>query len=176
LTDLLNIQPTVYKLKNGTNVTIRPICPDDAEREQNFIRALSPQSRYSRFMSGVNELTPKQLHYFTHNKPPEHVALIATHNKNGDEVQIGVARYVLSDIDNFAEFAVVVADEWQGEGIASLLLKNLAEYAISVDIKQVKGFIFRNNSNMYALAKELGLKIEKYTEDPKLYEVSGYLH
>ncbi len=102
--------------------------------------------------------------------------MIATHNKKGDEVQIGVARYVLSDIDDCAEFAVVVADELQGKGIASLLLKNLAEYATSVGIKQVKGFIFRNNSNMYALAKELGLKIEKYTEDHKLYEVSGYLH
>lgn len=67
---------------------------------------------------------------------------------------------MLSDLDNYAEFAVVVSDEWQGKGIASLLLKNLTEYAISVGIKQVKGFIFRNNSNMYALAKELGLKIE----------------
>jgi len=89
-------------------------------------------------MSRVNELTPRQLHYFTHNNPPEHIALIATHNKYGTEVQIGVARYVLSDLDNCAEFAVVVADEWQGYGIASLLLKILAEYAISVGIKQIK--------------------------------------
>ena len=83
---------------------------------------------------------------------------------------------MLSDLDNCAEFAVVVADEWQGYGIASLLLKILAEYAKSVGIKQIKGFILRNNSNMYIVAKDLGLKIEKYTEDPKLYKVSAYLH
>lgn len=175
MTNFLNIDPITHTLKDGSNVIIRPIRPDDAEHEQNFICELSPQSRYSRFMSGVNELTPKQLSYFTHNIPPKHMAFIATYNKNGIDVQIGVARYVLSETDDCAEFAVVVADEWQGKGVATLLLKILAEYAKSAGITKVKGFILPSNRSMHRLAENLGLTIELFDDDLKLYKVSGQL-
>ena len=78
----MNNQISTYELKSGVNITIRPIHPDDAEREQRFIRALSPQFRYSRFMSAVNELTSKQLYQFTHNNPPKQMALVATYHEN----------------------------------------------------------------------------------------------
>ena len=89
-------------------------------------------------MSGVNELTPKQLEYLTHNKAPKQMAIIATYNEGRNEVLIGTARYALSDVDGIAEFAVVVADKWQGKGVATLLLNNLASYAVSAGNRESK--------------------------------------
>ena len=43
------------------------------------------------------------------------------------------------------------------------------------EIEKVKGYILQSNKNMYALAKHLGLNIETYKEDPRLYEVTGRL-
>ena len=132
----MNQQFSTHELKNGVKITIRLIQPDDAEREQNFIRTLSLQSRYFRFMSAISELTSEQLYQFIHNNPPKQMAFVATCNEGGNEVQIGVARYVLSDVNEPAKFAVVVAYEWQGQGIATQLLRRLANYVMSAGIKK----------------------------------------
>ena len=127
-------------------------------------------------MSAISELTSEQLYQFIHNNPPKQMAFVATCNEGGNEVQIGVARYVLSDVNEPAEFAVVVAYEWQGQGIATQLLRRLANYAMSAVIKKIKGFMLSSNRNMYRLAYELGLKIEPSTEDPQIYKISGNLN
>ena len=72
---------------------IRPIGPEDAEREQAFVRSLSSESRYNRFMNTLRELPPDMLHRFTHPDFEHELALVALDGDSPDARQIGVARY-----------------------------------------------------------------------------------
>ena len=65
-------------LLNGTTVTIRPIRTDDSGMEQEFIRHLSKESRYFRFMASLRELSPKKLKFFTEIDYDRHMAFVAT--------------------------------------------------------------------------------------------------
>ena len=80
-------------LPDGTEPIIRPIRPEDAEIEQNFIRSLSDQAKYFRFMQAIKELTPEMLVRFTQIDYDREMALIGVVEEQGNEVQIGVARY-----------------------------------------------------------------------------------
>ena len=82
---------------------------------------------------------------------------------------------MLSDFDETAESAVVVAVVWQGQGIATLLLHELANYAILAGVKKIKGYMLSSNRNMYRLANELGFKTEPWSEDHQKFNISGDL-
>src|SRR5262245_64846952 len=71
------LYPVRARLRDGSEIVIRPIGPEDAEREQAFVRALSPQSRYFRFMSGLRELPADMLYRFTHTDFERELALVA---------------------------------------------------------------------------------------------------
>ena len=150
-------------LGDGTRVQIRPICPADAEIEQQFVRLLSSTSSYQRFFHRLKELSPQLLYQFTHVDFSRDMALIATLGEPPDETQIGVARFVRSVDQTRAEFAVVVADEWQGRGIATAMLSHLFEAAENSGINRIEGAVLRDNQNMQNLMVRLGFCI---TPDP----------
>ena len=85
-----------HRLFDGTEVLVRPIRPEDAAIEQDFVRELSEESRYNRFMGQLRELAPRKLKYLTEIDYDQHMALIATVERDGREVEIGVARYVVT--------------------------------------------------------------------------------
>lgn len=154
---------------NGTVVTIRPIEADDREREQAFVRALSSRSRYLRFLSGVSELSERWLDRFTQLDFTKELALIATIVSGACETQIGVARYIQLTGDDTAEFAVVVADEWQGQGLGRELLQQLFVAAEAIGIRRMSGIVLKENRNMLKLAGELGFTVTNHGDDPSLY-------
>jgi len=154
-----------WKLDDGTDVTIRPIRPDDSVIEQNFVRGLSPRSRTLRFFAQIKELSPAALEKFTHTNFPTEMALIATIELRGIEYEIGVARYAPSANSGRVEFAVVVADDWRGKGIATQLLRQLFSIASEAGINGIEGFVLRENSQMLALAKEFGFETRLDKED-----------
>ena len=91
--------------------------PEDASIEQSFVKRLSPQSKYFRFMQGLNELTQEMLIRFTQLDYHRELALIAVYEDGAMETELGVARYVKNPDGKTREFALVVTDEWQGKGI-----------------------------------------------------------
>src|SRR2546423_8320493 len=94
-------------LRDGARVHVRPMRPDDAERERRFFEGLSERSRFQRFMHTITELPPKMLERFTHPDYDRELALVALH---GDEF-VAVGRYAPSLEGDGAEFALVVADQ-----------------------------------------------------------------
>ena len=153
------------QLDDGMTVTIRPIRPDDAIIEQEFVRSLSPQSKFLRFFAPLKELSPAALKKFTQTNYPSDMALIATITEQDVEREIGVARYAPGTRDGWVEFAVAVADEWQGKGIATQLLRNLFNIAKEAGIRGIEGSILRENRQMLILAKELGFVARSNHED-----------
>lgn len=161
-------------LSDGTRITIRPIRPIDRQLEQSFVRSLSPISKHYRFFSGVAELSDHMLDKFTHMHYPGNVAIVATISCDNVEEEIGVARYAMTG-ESTAEFAVAVADEWQGRGIGTHLLQRLLVIARQAGITNLVGIVLRDNQDMLALARHLDFTMQGDNDDVSMVRVSKNL-
>ena len=146
------------ELLGGTSVTIRPIRADDSGMEQEFIRHLSKESRYFRFMASLRELPPKKLKFFTEIDYDRHMAFVATVMREDKELEIGVARYVHTENSGSCEFGVTVDDAWQGSGVAGVLMTSLEDTAREHGFKTMEGIVLPNNSKMLKFAQKRGFK------------------
>ena len=163
-------------LRRRNNViTIRPIEPEDRENEQEFVKNLSPGSRYRRFLSHITELSPALLDQFTAVRYPDSMALVATVPSGNREKQIGVARYARERATNSADVAIVVADEWHGQGIGNELLRRVLAVAQSACIETAQSLVLRDNTAMLRLAERLGFVLCEYPDDPVLLRISKQL-
>ncbi|MEO1244267.1 MAG: GNAT family N-acetyltransferase [Pseudomonadota bacterium] len=158
-----------------TALCFRALEPEDASLEQEFVRSLSKRSRYLRFFSTLKELSPKTLYEFTHTEFPGSHALVATVETAGGEEFVGVARYATTDTPGVAEFAVVVADEWQGRGIAGQLLRGLTAIAAVGGVERLCGLVLKENTRMLRLARALGFEVSAYPRDSGVWAVTRSL-
>jgi len=155
-----------YRLLDGTYITIRPIRPEDAETEREFVDGLSERSRYLRFMYSLKNITMQMVSRFTQIDYDREMALIALADIDDRELQIAVARYVTNPDGRSCEFAIVVADDWHGKGIATELLRRLIDIARDRRLEEMVGIVLRENKGMITLAKELGFDQQRSPDDP----------
>jgi acetyltransferase len=155
-------------LADGTALTIRPIRPEDARIEAEFVRNLSEESRYYRFMDTLRELSPQMLSHFTHVDYDRHMAFIAVTGEGARETEIAVARYIVSDDATSCEFAVVVADAWQRKGVGTLLMRTLIETARAHGLRRMFGEVLAGNHKMLELMQRLGFQLKLDPGDPRL--------
>jgi acetyltransferase len=158
----------IWELPDGRTVTLRPIRPEDAEIEQEFVKGLSAESRYFRFMDTLRELTPRMLVRFTQIDYEREMAFIATIAEGAREVEIGVVRYVTNPDGETCEFALVVADAWHRRGLGRRLMELLIEVARARSLKAMVGHILANNQGMLNLCAELGFMIGESPDGPTL--------
>ena len=144
---------------DGTTITMRPIRPEDARAEQEFVGNLSPAAKYFRFMHEVKELSPDMLVRFTQIDYESEMAFVATIEKDHKEMIIGIARYYTQADRSSCEFALAVADAWQNKGIGSRLMMALMDAAKTKGIKSMTGRILSENKNMLELVEHLGFMI-----------------
>ena len=154
---------------NGTRVTVRPIRPEDAQIEREFVKGLSPAARYFRFMDTIRELTPQMLLRFTQIDYEREMAFVAiTEGGGGGEKEVAVARYVTNPDGASCEFAIVVADEWQRVGLGRYMMSQLIEVAGARGLASMSGDILAGNLGMQKLAMRLGFEIAQSPADPSL--------
>lgn len=151
------------ELSDGRRVEVDPVSPQDAQAERTFVNALSLQSRYRRFHFGLRELSPEQARAMTEIDQHHHVAFVA--RPQGAEAIVADARYVLRADSDDAEFAVAVADDWQGAGLGRELLVRLAEHARAHGVRRLFGDVLWGNSAMIALARDLGAQLQRAAGD-----------
>jgi acetyltransferase len=149
---------TTLTVKRGRRLRVRAIRPEDAEAERTFVAGLSDESRYTRFLHHLQELTPQMLARFTQVDYDRELALIALAGKAAVEKIVAVARYVGNPDGESAEFAVVVADAWQGRGLGQALMRMLIGCARTRGFRRLDGVILATNSAMLALMARLGFK------------------
>lgn len=150
-------------LKDGTQVVIRPIRPDDAEELQAAFQRSSMHSIYLRFLSFKKELTDEEARTLSTLDYTTRMAFVAVCEENGQDIVVGVARYALIDEEdrNIAESAVIVTDDYQGHGIGKLLLWRLVNYARVKGIHFLRGNLQIGNDRMLELVKRSGLPHEQ---------------
>jgi acetyltransferase len=164
------------QLNDGTDIVIRPIRPEDAEIEAKFVRELSKEAKYFRFMSSLRELSQEMLVRFTQIDYHNEMALIAVKSNDAGEEQIGVARYVTNLDKTSCEFALAVSDKWQNRGIAHKLMRNLMEVARDRDLEKMEGSVLSNNFKMLELMTSLNFQINNDPEDAAVKLVEARLH
>jgi len=157
-----------WQLDDYTSLTIRPIRPEDAKFEQDFVRSLSEESKYFRFMGAMQEMTPDMLKRTTQIDYDREMALVAVIQKDAVDIIIAIARYVTNPDFKSCEFALVVADEWQNKGIGSHLMRCLINAAKIKDLESMEGAILASNNGMLALVGNLGFNITSDPIDPTL--------
>lgn len=162
-----------WQLADGTDITIRPIRPEDAQLVKQFVHDLSEETKYFRFMNSVQELTEDMLARLTQLDYSRELALIAVvPNTQGGETQLGVARYAINPDGKSCEFALVVADHITGKGLGQKLMLSLMEAARSKGLETIEGEVLNQNHNMLKLMTRLGFAIRPSTDDPGIMKVS----
>jgi acetyltransferase len=157
---------TSWNLLSAHSVTIRELQPDDAGLEAEFLARLSADSRHKRFLGAA--VTP----LLTATARPEKetggtLALAATITLDGREEYIGLA--CLAGLHRAeAEFALVVADDWQGCGMGRQLLLHLVHCAKHHGIARLVGDVLADNRAMLDLARSAGFHICAHSEGAQL--------
>lgn len=164
-----------WPVRGGGRVLVRPVRPDDAEMLQEFVRKLSPESRYFRFVSTLRELSLRMLARFTLIDYDREMALVAISRQrvpddNGSFAEseriIGVSRYVTNPDMNTCEFSLAIADEFNGQGLGSRMMQAIMDVARSKGLAQIEGLVLANNGPMLRLMRALDFEIRRYDEDP----------
>jgi len=151
-------------------VTLRPLRREDHEIEHAFVSGLSPETRSNRLLGGSRAITREYIESLVSVDYSRDMALAAT-VMFGAETLIGVARYVLEKDDQSGEFAIVVADAWQGRGIGTRLLRKLLDVARRRGLKRLYGDILATNRPMLELVRRLGFSLSRH-DDPTLTHAS----
>jgi len=157
-----------WTLADGTLVTMRPIRPEDAQMETEFVRELSAESKYFRFMDTMRELTPDMLARFTQIDYDREMAFVAIVRKDGRDLEIAVGRYATNPDGESCEFAVVVGDRWQGMGLGRRIMEALIGVARDRGLKVMMGHIMAGNGAMLRLATALGFSVGTDPHDASL--------
>ena len=152
------------RLRDGEEILVRPIRPDDREELAEGMRRLSPESRYRRFFTPTSELSAAELSYLTDVDHHDHEALVALEPDSGHG--IGVARFVRSAGDaELAEVAVAVADSWHNRGVATALLDRLTQRAREEGVRRFSAEVLADNRPMLELIDELGDVTLRHLDD-----------
>lgn len=146
------------RLRDGRAAVVRSARPGDAEAVQQFVRALSPAARRRRFFGAVAELSPAQLDRLTVARNPRDASLVALAAHAGTPRIVAMAQYASDDAET-AEFALVVADDWQGQGLGERLLGMLVARAAEAGLDTMTGSVLAENGPMLALAAHLGFAV-----------------
>ncbi len=141
-------------LKDGTLCSIRKIKPNEKEQIRELFLQTSPESRYYRFFSATNQINDKLLDSMIKNDA-NNVSLVCIVK---DSI-VGIASYNLAQNFQTAEVSFLVQDKFQGKGIGTLLLEELAKFAWLAGIKELEALVLADNYNMIGVFKNSGFEL-----------------
>jgi len=162
---------STWKLKNGVEVTFRPIRPEDEPMLVRFHHELSERSVYFRYF-GALQLSQRIAHerltricFIDYNRQ---IALVADHKDplTGEHEILAVGRMTKLHTAPTAEFAVLVTDKYQRQGLGSELMQRMIQIGRDEKLKQMVGYTLTENIEMQRLVTRLGFKLDRTKDDP----------
>jgi len=144
----------LVRLRDGRAVVVRSAKTRRRRSVQQFVRELSPLARRRRFFGALSELSPAQLDRLTGAQNPRDLSLVALSADAGEPRIVAMAQYATDD-PGAAEFAVVVADAWQRQGLGARLLELLLGRAAEAGVQVMSGHVLAENGPMLTLARDL---------------------
>ncbi|MCB1697771.1 MAG: GNAT family N-acetyltransferase [Pseudomonadales bacterium] len=165
-----------WQLADGTPVLVRPIRPEDAKTEREFVDSLSSESKYFRFLNHMDKISPLLLARFTQIDYDREMALVALVGEHTPQARIiGVVRYIGNPDNQSCEFALTVADAWQKRGLGSQLMERLMSIARERGLQVMEGDVLAQNTKMLRLCAALGFHTVRNEDDPEVVIVRRQL-
>ena len=161
-----------WLLEDGTPVLLRPMKPEDESLVSEFLSNCSEDTVYFRYFKLIKKWTHEMLIRFTQNDYDRELGLMAIGLPPGPEVMMGVSRMVMAADRSTAEFAVIVADPWQGKGLGEKLIERVIEIARDNGVKSLWGEVLATNLPMLSLVKKVGFTIKAFDEGVRRVEMS----
>jgi acetyltransferase len=156
------VQP--WTMKDATRITIRPIRPEDEPMMVRFHSTLSDRSVYFRYFHmlklGARVAHERLARICFIDYDREMVLVAECRDSAGNPEIIAVGRLTKLHGSDAAEFAVVISDQYQGQGLGAELLRRLVEIGRDEHIKQITGDILTENAAMLAVCRKLGFRIK----------------
>ena len=162
------------RLRNGRLVRVRPVRSADGEAIQAFVRALSTTSRRLRFFGSLRELTPAMLERLTTGGGGR--AFVALFNDDGEDHVVAIAEFAGHDEGEKCDVALVVADDWQGLGLGSLLMEMLVDTAREAGFRRAEADVLRGNESMLSLARASGFDVRRSPIDATMLRIVRWLY
>ncbi len=154
----------IVTTRRERHVWIRHMQPDDAPLLAAFFHQLSDETRRLRFMTLrtdiPDELVWREAQRLAALNPLEHAALVGLEHTADGEAITGVVRIAAhADDSTSGEFAIVIRDDYQGEGLGSILFDLLLQIALVRGFKRLVGLAFVENQGILNLARSMGLPV-----------------
>ena len=155
-------------------LTLRPIQPKDADLLAQFVDGLAPAARRNRFHGAVR-LSPSHFRQMSTIDPSHQLAVVVSTVVGGSEQLIADARYVVEPGGQGAEFALVVADRWQGQGVGAWAMQTLQRAATNAGLQWLHGDVLQDNLPMLGLMQRCGFALSPDAEDDRIVKVQRRL-
>jgi acetyltransferase len=153
-----------WTMRDGTRVLIRPIKPEDESMEKELFSRISKQTEYFRFFGYLGHVDHDMLTRFTQIDYDREIALIAKVVKDGKKSMAGVVRLVSDANNETAEFAILVEDSWQGQGLGNKFMDVILKIAEDRKIRKVYATVLNANVVMLHMFRKRGFKISPEDE------------
>ena len=160
--------------KPDVGLALRPARSSDGDALQTYVRGLSPQSRYNRFLGAASELPASELARALAANGRDTLTLLLVATAQDGETVVGEARVALSCAERAGEFGMSIADDWRRLGAGSALLDEIERKAAADGIEWLNGDTLRTNAGMIALALSRGFRLGQGIE-PRLVRIEKRL-
>ncbi|MDN3617061.1 GNAT family N-acetyltransferase [Vibrio gallaecicus] len=155
----------VITLKDGSEILLRPILPEDEPLHADFINKVSKEDLYKRFFSDIGELNHEALANLTQIDFDREIAFVVLKEIDNEHVIIGVSRALINHDNTDAEFAILIRSDLKGIGLGRILMTKVIDYCRSKNTVQMSGMTMPSNRGMLTLAQKLGFELEVSFED-----------
>jgi acetyltransferase len=156
---------TLWKLRDGRSVILRPIKPEDEPMWLEMFQQFSEESIRRRFFQLIKD-TPHEIRVrYCNIDYDREMAIVAELTEEGRRKILGVVRLITEPSGKTGEVAFIVADPWQGLGLGSKMVDYMIEICKDKQLETIYGLILRDNKKAIELMREMGFTIEFYDED-----------
>lgn len=155
-----------WRNRRGIALRIRRVRPDDAPMLRWGFAQLSQETLYKRFFASVHQIPEELLRKVCNPNPARDHVLVAMRNDGFQEWPVGLGRFYVSPTGRRCEFALLVGDRWQGQGIGHRLLDALIAEAFRRGLERIEGLVLADNREMLQLAQARGFSVLESDEGP----------
>ncbi len=156
---------SAWRLRDGTEVLLRPVKPEDEPLEHAMFTSLSEATLRERFYQSIRTITHEMHVRLCNIDYDREMTIVAEIREGGARRMIGMGSFVIEPDGRSCEFSVLVHDDAQGQGLASKLLDILIGIADERGLETFFGYIEPSNRRMLNLSAKLGMRPEKTPHD-----------
>jgi acetyltransferase len=162
------------QLQDGTNVTLRPIKPEDEPLWLEMLGSCSKESLYSRFRYFFHWESHEIATRYCYIDYDREIAIVAEICEGNRKKLIGIGRLIADPDRESVEYAILIADAWQQKDLGNIITDFCLDIAASWKLKKIIAQTTTDNNRMIAVFRKRGFKVQINNQDATV-DVIKYL-